>query len=109
MSSQTEQVPSLLPGAVGTAPPVPPVAAPQGTRLLFIDNLHIVLICMVVVAHLALTYGAFGGGFGPWYYYRDPAQDDMLTREFLTILIGLNASSEELRNSYRLLWLGIRS
>ena len=42
MSSQTEQAPSQLPGAASTAPPVQAAAAPQGTRLLFIDNLRIV-------------------------------------------------------------------
>jgi glucan biosynthesis protein C len=79
MSSQTEQAMSLLPVAAGTAPQVPPAAAPQGTRLLFIDNLRILLICGVVVLHLAVTYGAVGS-----WYYQDPAKD-MLTTAILTI------------------------
>ena len=92
MASQMKPGPSLLSGAAGTARPVPHVSAPQASRLWFIDNLRVVLICGVVVAHLTLTYGAFGGGFGPYSYYRDPAQVDMLTSNVLTILIGIGAS-----------------
>jgi hypothetical protein len=37
----------------------------QPTRhLLFIDNIRIVLICLVIITHLAVTYGAFGR----WFY-----------------------------------------
>jgi glucan biosynthesis protein C len=87
MSSQTEQAPSLLLGAAGTAPPVPPAAAPHGTRLLFIDNLRILLICGVVVGHLAVTYG----GLGSWYYH-DPATN-LLTSILLTILTGIGIAT----------------
>ena len=84
MSSQTEQASSLLPGPAGTAPPVPPVAAQKGTRLLFLDNLRVVLIYGVVVGHLAMTYGAASI---PWSYH-DPATD-MLTGILLTTLAGI--------------------
>lgn len=50
-----------------TAVPVaqPGVRAPSAAkRLLYIDNLRWVLISLVVVGHLAITYGAEGG----WYY-----------------------------------------
>jgi glucans biosynthesis protein C len=80
MSSQTEQAPSLLPVSASPVPPVQAAAAPQGPRLLFIDNLHTLLICGVVVLHLAVTYG----GVGSWYYH-DP-EKDMLTTALLTIL-----------------------
>jgi peptidoglycan/LPS O-acetylase OafA/YrhL len=80
MSSQTEQAPSLLPVVASPVPPVQAAAAPQGPRLLFIDNLHTLLICGVVVLHLAVTYG----GVGSWYYH-DPAKE-MLTTALLTIL-----------------------
>jgi hypothetical protein len=63
MSSQTEQAQSLLPVEASPVPQVQTAAAPQGTRLLFIDNLRILLICGVVVLHLAVTYG----GVGSWY------------------------------------------
>jgi glucan biosynthesis protein C len=79
MSSQTEQASSLLPGAASTAPPVQAAAASQGTRLLFIDNLRIVLICGVLVQHLAVTYGALGD-----WDYRDPSTN-LLTGILLTI------------------------
>jgi glucans biosynthesis protein C len=68
MASQTEQGTSQFPGVASTAEPVQAAAAPQGTRLLFIDNLRIVLICGVLVQHLAVTYGALGD-----WDYRDPA------------------------------------
>ncbi len=34
-------------------------------RLLFIDNLRILLIVLVIMVHLAITYGA---PVGDWYY-----------------------------------------
>ena len=40
------------------------------TRLLFIDNLRIVLTALVVLHHLAITYGAPGG----WYYNESQAE-----------------------------------
>jgi glucans biosynthesis protein C len=80
MSSQTEQAQSLLSVEASPVPQVQAAAVPQGTRLLFIDNLRVLLICGVVVLHLAVTYG----GVGSWYY-RDPAKD-MLTTALLTIL-----------------------
>ncbi len=33
-------------------------------RLFFIDNIRIILICLVILTHLAITYGAVGS----WYY-----------------------------------------
>lgn len=83
MSSQIEQGPSTLPGAAAPAPPVQAAAAPQKTRLLFIDNLRILLISLVVVQHLAVTYGALGS-----WYYRDPATN-ALTGSLLTLLAGI--------------------
>jgi hypothetical protein len=94
MASQTKAGASRLPGAAGTAAPVPLASAPAGTRLWFLDHLRLVLVCGVVMAHLADTYGGFGGG---WYQYRNPAPADLLTGNvltilFLTILFGLGAS-----------------
>jgi len=53
MVSQRELPASQLPGAAG----IPPSgqAAPEGKRLLCIDNLRIVLICGVLIVHLAVT------------------------------------------------------
>ena len=83
LSSQVKQALPQLPGAAGTVPSEQAAAAPQSTRLLFIDNLRILLICLVVVQHLAVTYGATG-----FWYYRDPAQD-IFTSTYLTIQNGV--------------------
>jgi Acyltransferase family len=80
MASQMKQGPSLLKGAAGTAPPIIPGSAPPVTRLWFLDHLRIVLICGVVVVHVAGIYGA-----GGWYQYHEPAQADVLIRYALAI------------------------
>src|SRR6266567_2458320 len=80
MSSQIKQGPSLPTGAVGTAALGPPVSTTAGTRLWFLDHLRIVLICGVVVVHVAGIYGA-----GGWYQYHEPAQADVLIRYALAI------------------------
>jgi peptidoglycan/LPS O-acetylase OafA/YrhL len=54
--------------------------APPVTRLWFLDHLRIVLICGVVVVHVAGIYGA-----GGWYQYHEPAQADALIRYALAI------------------------
>ena len=82
MASQTEQVTSQLPGAAVLAAPGR-AAAPQGARLLFIDNLRLVLICGVVVGHVAMVYAAII----PWDY-RDPSTN-LLTATLLSILTGI--------------------
>lgn len=79
MASQTELTTSQLPGAVATAPPRQAAAAPQGNRLLFVDNLRILLICGVLVVHLDDTYGAIGT-----WEYRDPGTN-LLTGILLSI------------------------
>jgi len=80
MVSQTKPGPSRLPGAAGPAAPDPAGSAPAGTRLWFLDNLRLVLICGVVVAHVAGLYA--GGDF---YQYQDPVPADVLTRYVLAI------------------------
>jgi glucan biosynthesis protein C len=88
MASQMKLTTSRLPGPAGTAPAGQAAAAPQGKRLLFIDNLRILMICAVLVQHLSDTYGAAGS-----WMYRDPAATDMFTSVFLTVLnaIGMAA------------------
>jgi len=96
MSINTEKVPvetpaereaPKLPGTAGTTPPGLAATGPQSTRLLFIDNLRIVLICGVVVQHLAVTYGALGD-----WDYRDPAYN-MLSGILLTIPNGIGMAT----------------
>ena len=73
MASQTELTTSRPAGAAA--------AAPEGKRLLFVDNLRILLICGVLVAHLNVTYGTLGS-----WMYRDPAAKDFFTGAFLSSL-----------------------
>jgi peptidoglycan/LPS O-acetylase OafA/YrhL len=61
---------------------------PGNKRLLYIDNIRIVLITIVILHHLAITYGAPGG----WYYREfDVSRLDPLT---LTILVLFAASNQ---------------
>jgi glucans biosynthesis protein C len=79
MASQTNPGPALLTGAAGSARPVSLGSAPADTRLWFVDHLRLVLVCGVVVAHVASLYA------GGWYQYHDPIQADVLT----TIGLGI--------------------
>lgn len=56
----------------------------KGARLLFIDNLRVLLIILVIMHHLAITYGAAGS-----WYYQDSAKDT-LTTVLLSILTATN-------------------
>src|SRR6266571_8168478 len=80
MASQTKPEPSRLAGAAATAAPIPAGATAEDTRLWFLDHLRLVLICGVVVAHVAGLYA--GGDF---YQYQDPVPADVLTRYVLAI------------------------
>jgi glucan biosynthesis protein C len=53
-------------------------------RLGFIDNLRILLVVLVVLHHLALTYGAEG----PWYC--SEGQADTITAMVLTLFVAVN-------------------
>ena len=81
MFSHTELTTSQPPAAAATALPGQAATVPQGKRLLFIDNLRILLICGVFVVHLSNTYGWVGA-----WMYRDPATPDFFTRAFLWCL-----------------------
>ncbi|MBV9792236.1 MAG: acyltransferase family protein, partial [Chloroflexi bacterium] len=60
--------------------------APQSSaRLVFVDTLRVALTILVVMHHLAVTYGASA----PWYYIEAP-QDDGLTFIVLLIFILFN-------------------
>lgn len=58
--------------------------SPHAERLLFIDNIRVVLTILVIMHHLADTYGAVGS-----WYYQDPAQD-LITTIVLTVLTTTN-------------------
>lgn len=67
-----------------TVPSVRPI------RLLFIDNIRIILVCLVILTHLAITYGASGS----WYYHEvsgvsvSSALLTLLTSLFQTFFMG---------------------
>ena len=46
----------------------------ESNRLYFVDNLRIMLIILVVIAHISITYGATGG----WYYF-EHTKDNVTT------------------------------
>ncbi|MGO8946886.1 MAG: acyltransferase family protein [Ktedonobacterales bacterium] len=79
MAPSNRSIRQTDPSAAGTAPPGQAAAAPRAKRLLFLDNVRIVLICGVLVAHLDDTYGALGS-----WDYRDPA-NNVLTGTILSI------------------------
>jgi surface polysaccharide O-acyltransferase-like enzyme len=83
MEAQTKPTTSQLPEAAATALPVQAAAVRESKRLLFLDNLRIVLMCGVLVNHLNDTYGAVGA----WEYH-DPVTN-LLTATILTILNGI--------------------
>ena len=53
------------------------------TRMVFLDNLKILLTILVIVHHTLITYGAAG-----WWYVRDP-NTDALTTILFSIIAGL--------------------
>jgi surface polysaccharide O-acyltransferase-like enzyme len=86
MSAQIEPEQSQITDAIGTAPKIR-AGASRGSRMLFVDNLRILLISMVVIQHVAVTYGAVGS-----WYYRDPATN-LLTAIILTSWTGIGMAS----------------
>ena len=85
MFSQTELTTSQPPGAAATALPGQAATVPQGKRLLFLDNLRILLMCGVLVVHLNTIYAPLGS-----WYYQDPGANP-LTGALLSFpsLIGI--------------------
>jgi hypothetical protein len=55
-----------------------------GVRFAFIDNIRILLVVLVILHHLAVTYG----GEGSWYYYE--GQADTITATVLTLFVAVN-------------------
>ena len=64
-------------------------------RLVFIDNIRIVLIIGVVLVHLAVTYGAPG----TWYYHEE-AETDFIT---LIVYAPLGAIGQSLMGYFLLI------
>lgn len=83
MSSQTEQTASHS-GAATIITGKPSSKSPGRTRVLFVDNLRVLLTALVIVHHLAITYGALGA-----WYYQDPHRD-MAAALVLSILVAID-------------------
>lgn len=70
---------------------VPSAEAPEGaraaTRLDYIDNLRILLTCLVIWHHLAVALGGAGG-----WYYRLPWEQNTITPILLTVFTAINQS-----------------
>lgn len=58
------------------------------TRMLYIDNMRVVLISLVIVGHMAITYGA---PLGDWYY-REEGNTGTAFAIVTTFLLGIGAS-----------------
>jgi glucan biosynthesis protein C len=79
MTSQT--MPLEGAGASATLVQAKPVAR---IRLAFIDNIRILLVVLVILFHLAVTYG----GEAAWYYHE--GQADPITATVLTLFVAVN-------------------
>jgi len=55
-------------------------------RLLYVDNIRIVLVCLVIATHCAITYGAYGD----WYF--SEATADGAAQAVLTVMNAISQS-----------------
>ncbi len=80
-------------GAIGVSrgkaqPVARPAVAASKARLLYIDNMRVGLITLVIVGHMAITYGA---PVGDWYYHEDGAVSTVFA-VLVMLLLGIGAS-----------------
>jgi hypothetical protein len=80
-------VKSLIFGQVPTQAAVPAAGhqVADNARLLYVDNIRLTLTVILVVFHLAITYGAVGS----WFYIERPTE--MVSSVLLTLFTALNA------------------
>lgn len=83
MSSRTEQTSSHVEDAVAQPLNVS-LKAPGKARVFFVDNIRVALTILVIIHHLAITYGAIGA-----WYYQDPNRD-VFTHIILSILTAID-------------------
>lgn len=75
-------------GITKAQPATAEVQAPGKQRLFYVDNLRVGLITLVIVGHIAITYGA---PIGNWYYREQGEVSDIFA--ILTILLlGIGSS-----------------
>jgi len=61
---------------------------PKPPRMFFVDNMRVILIILVIVGHMAITYGA---PIGDWYYHEVGEVSELFS--IITILLlGIGAS-----------------
>ena len=56
-------------------------------RLLYIDNLRVLLTVLVILHHLAISYGSFG-----IWYYNEPGRMSDLSTILMTLFLAINQS-----------------
>ena len=61
-----------------------PAKVGSSSRMLYIDNMRLLFTVLVILHHIALTYGAHSG----WYYYENT--DDAFTNLVLSLLMSVN-------------------
>ena len=74
-------------GSEGQAAAERPLAGAATSRLAYIDNIRIVLICLVVAGHLAITYSG-ESGIGDWYFRQSGELSDAAAI-LVTMLLGM--------------------
>ena len=77
-------------GSEGQAAAERPLAGAATSRLAYIDNIRIVLICLVVAGHLAITYSG-ESGIGDWYFRQSGELSDAAAI-LVTMLLGIGAA-----------------
>jgi glucan biosynthesis protein C len=80
-------------GAIGVSrdaaqPVARPAASAVRARMLYIDNMRVGLITLVIVGHMAITYGA---PIGDWYYH-EQAEVSTVFAVLAIMLLGIGAS-----------------
>ena len=83
MSGNIDDPPIAL-SQLSEAGPDKPIPA----RLFYIDNMRVVLIILVVVGHMAITYGA---SLGEWYYHEEGEVSEVFSI-ITALLLGIGAS-----------------
>src|SRR5512136_1070530 len=74
--------------AQANVPPAVVAARPAGqARLLYLDNLRMVVITLVVVMHVAITYGAEGN-----WYYNEAGETNTLAFVIMALLGGIGSA-----------------
>ncbi|MBN1310407.1 MAG: acyltransferase family protein [Anaerolineae bacterium] len=81
MSAET-----ISPKQVGMDTPMDKSQALPKSRIVFIDNLRVLLVILVVLHHVAIIFGAEGN----WYYYENQADD--IASGILTLFVAINQS-----------------